>query len=62
MVVAGERLHDDADEHRHGEQKQLDDRDRREFGEPVDGDSLMGSASWMPSKCVSRSRQTSSPA
>ena len=36
VVVSGERLHGDAGQHRQREQQELDDRDRREFGEPVD--------------------------
>ena len=35
VVVAGDRLHGDADEHRHREQHELHERDRRELREPV---------------------------
>ncbi len=37
IVVAGKGLHHDADEHRHCEQKYLDQDDCRQFREPVSG-------------------------
>ena len=37
MVVAGDGLHDNADEHGEGEQDELDDDDGGEAGEPVGG-------------------------
>ena len=37
VVVAGDGLHDDADQHGDREQDELDDHDRRELGEPVGG-------------------------
>ena len=37
VVVSRHRLHEDANEHRHGEQHELDDRDRGELREPIDG-------------------------
>ena len=37
VVVAGERLHEDAAEHGDGEEDEFDDGEREELGEPVGG-------------------------
>ncbi len=61
VVVSGDRLADDAAEQDDGQQEEFDEREGAELRKPIGG-LTHGQRIVDASKCVSRSRQTSSPA